>query len=243
MSAIPKPWDKVDPAPLPETEANLLDEVLSYAEAIASADAKADAESMAKAAALESLYQSMTWVKEWNAANPPKPDAVGRPVDPQSRNRFTQWLNWRAQRAGRSAPPPRHVYRLLDARRSVTYLTNGQISRRLTESALRPLKWYMKAGMPERISEVEALLAQAVADGATLDAKLVAKCVREHKATLGQRVLDKGKAVTRSRPIREKAEADFSFLLKQSGPDEAKDFIKWAVEQLKLRAVESKATA
>ena len=60
---------------------------------------------------------------------------------------------------------------------------------------------------------------------------------------MGQRTIDRGKAVARTRPIRKDAEDDFLRLFKQSGPDEAKDFIRWAVAQLKVRAVSNEATA
>lgn len=243
-SPIPKPWDKVDPAPLPEAEDYLLDEVLSYAEAVANADDDADSVSMQKAASLDLLYQSMTWVEEWNAANPPKPDAIGRPVDPKSRNRFAAWLNWRAQRTGRVAPVSRRVYQLLNAMQVETYLNPGTNKYDLTEKQLRPFGFYLKGGMTDRIPEVERMLVEAIeANGDQVDAKLVARVIREHKATLGQRSLDHGKAVARTRPIRKDAEDDFLRLFKQSGPDEAKDFIRWAVAQLKVRAVSNEATA
>ena len=104
MNPILKPWENVDPSPLPDTDASLLAELYEYAEQIADADSRNDSSSMDKAAKLEALYLSTAWSDEWSAAKPAKPhDAVGRPVDPRSRNRFNEWMQWRAGKEHRHA--------------------------------------------------------------------------------------------------------------------------------------------
>jgi len=100
MNIIVKPWENIDPSPLPDTDASLLAELYEYAEQIADADTRADSTSMEKAAKLEALYLSTAWSDEWSAAKPAKPDAVGRPPVPTSRNRFNEWMHWRAGKPG-----------------------------------------------------------------------------------------------------------------------------------------------
>ena len=130
----PRPWMEVDPEPLPAEDADLLEQVYEYAEMLASAESRADSVAMAKAEALERLYQRGTWAEEWNRARPPKPDAIGRPVDPLSRNRFAQWQAWRAEKERRRSLPSRRVYQLLNARAVASYL-NGRTKKAATEFA------------------------------------------------------------------------------------------------------------
>lgn len=229
----PRPWMEVDPEPLPAEDAALLAEVYDYADMLASAETQADSVAMAKAEALEKLYQRGTWAEEWNRARPPKPDAIGRPVDPLSRNRFAQWQAWRAEKERRASLASRHIYRLLNARAVATYLTRG--SNNLTERAVRPATWMLTHGYAERIPEVEALALQ-IADGAPITDKVMRKALSEWKAkNLTRKDIDRGKAIARSRPIRKRAEEDFTELVKQN-PVEAREFIKWAADVLRAEA-------
>lgn len=222
----------VDPEPLPDEDAALLAEVYDYAEMLASAETQADSVAMAKAEALERLYQRGTWADEWSRARPPKPDAIGRPVDPMSRNRFAQWQAWRAEKEHRRSLASRRIYQLLNAAAVRTYLHHGASN---SERAIRPAVWMLTHGYAERIPEVEALALQ-IADGAPITDRTMRKALSEWKAkNLSRKDIDRGKAIARSRPIRKRAEEDFSDLLKQN-PDEARDFIVWAQEEFKKAA-------
>lgn len=229
----PRPWMEVDPEPLPAEDAALLAEVYDYADMLSSAESKADSVAMAKAAALERLYQSQSWVEEWNRARPPKPDAIGRPVDPTSRNRFAQWLAWRGEKEQRNTLRSSRVYQLLTARKVASYFHLG--GNNLSEKVVRPAAWMLTHGYAERIHEVEAL-ALAIADGAPITDKVMRKALSEWKAkNLTRKDIDRGKAIARSRPIRKRAEEDFTELVKQN-PVEAREFIKWAADVLRAEA-------
>ena len=231
----PRPWMEVDPEPLPAEDAALLEQVYEYAEMLASAESRADSVAMAKAEALERLYQRGTWAEEWNRARPPKPDAIGRPVDPLSRNRFAQWQAWRAEKERRASLPSAHVYRLLNASKVRSYFTRGRNKSDVTERAVLPLSWMLTHGYAERIPEVEAI-AVTFADGGPITDRIMRKALAEWKAkNLSRRDLDRGKQQARSRPLRKRAEDEFGALLKQD-PAEAREFIKWAADQLREAA-------
>ena len=239
-SPIPKPWESVDPAPLPETEASLLAEVYEYAEQIAEADSRTDSSSMEKAAKLEALYQSTAWSDEWDAAKPAKPrDAVGRPVDPRSRNRFNEWLQWRAAKEHRIVLQRRHIYQLLTARDVRSYVRHGAYN---SERSLRPWAWMLKAKYADRLPEVERI-ALEIANGAPITEPIARKALAKWKAdVLGGREAKKASLAITARSRRTVAEADFKDLLMYDA-SEAREFVKWAADQLRLRAVPSKTEA
>src|SRR5829696_8509206 len=91
----------------------LLDEVAAYADRLADSDNLADTGSMAAAEALAELYEKREWVAEWLEQHPIKERKAyvgGRPPEPDSRNRFTQWLVWKEDQRQRRAPHSRHQY-------------------------------------------------------------------------------------------------------------------------------------
>lgn len=237
MNPILKPWENVDPSPLPDTDASLLAELYEYAEQIADADSRNDSSSMDKAAKLEALYLSTAWSDEWSAAKPAKPhDAVGRPVDPRSRNRFNEWLQWRAGKEHRKAPERRHVYRLLTAREIASYVSGRTYN---SEWALRPWAWMLKAKYGDRIPEVERI-ALEIANGKPITDAIARKALAQWKLeVLGGREAKKASLGITARSRRKVVEADFQDLLKHDA-SEAREFIKWAADQLRLRAVPAK---
>jgi hypothetical protein len=132
----------------------LLDEVATYADRLTDSDDLADTGSMAAAEALAELYEKREWVDEWLEQHPireRKAYVGGRPPDPESRNRFSQWLVWKEQQRQRQAPQTRHVYKLLYAQTVVSYLPRGQIT---SERTVRPLDWLRKNRYPDRVPEV-----------------------------------------------------------------------------------------
>jgi hypothetical protein len=237
MSIIIKPWENVDPSPLPDTDASLLAELYEYAEQIADADTRADSTSMDKAAKLEALYLSTAWSDEWSAAKPAKPhDAVGRPVDPRSRNRFNEWLQWRAGKEHRHALDRRYIYRLLTARDVANYVAPGHIT---TEKAIRPWAWMLKAKYGDRLPEV-VRIALEIANGKPVTESVARKALAQWKLeVLGGREAKKASLGITARSRRKVVEADFKDLLMHDA-NEAREFIKWAADQLRLRAVPAK---
>ena len=231
----PRPWEDVDPEPLPDEDAALLAEVYEYAEMLASAESQADGVAMAKAEALERLYQRGTWAEEWNRARPPKPDAVGRPVEPMSRNRFAQWQAWRARKDRRPCLGSSHVYRLLAARTLLSYFPPGGINSLSGEKSVRPLHWMLTNGHAERIPEVVAI-AQGIAGSGPLTDTVMRKALAEwKKANLSQRDINRGKRIARARPMRKVCETDFLLLLKQD-PEAAREFLKWGADTFRQAA-------
>ncbi len=107
---IPQPGDDVDPRPLPPEEQEAWDEIRAHEEAAAEEEARIDALSMKAAASLTELFEDDFWVREWSEVYPAPEGA-----DPRTRSRFTEWLNWRAEWAGRPAMPKGLVRRLLNA--------------------------------------------------------------------------------------------------------------------------------
>lgn len=237
MNPILKPWENVDPSPLPDTDASLLAELYEYAEQIADADSRNDFSSMDKAAKLEALYLSTAWSDEWSAAKAAKPhDAVGRPVDPRSRNRFNEWLQWRAGKEHRHALNRTRIYQLLTAREVGSYLHScGNNS----ESALRPWAWMLKAKYGERLPEVERM-ALEIADGKPVTDSVARKALAQWKLeVLGGREAKKASLGITARSRRKVVEVGFEDLFKHDA-SEAREFIKWAADYLRLRAVPAK---
>lgn len=237
MNPILKPWESVDPSPLPDTDASLLAELYEYAEQIADADLRNDSSSMDKAAKLEALYLSTAWSDEWSAAKPAKPhDAVGRPVDPRSRNRFNEWLQWRAGKEHRHALDRSRIYQMLTAREIASYVDRGRYN---SERSLRPWAWMLKAKYGERLPEVERM-ALEIANGKPVTSSIARKALAQWKLeVLGGREAKKASLGITARSRRKVVEADFQDLLKHDA-SEAREFIKWAADQLRLRAVPAK---
>ena len=236
MNPILKPWESVDPSPLPDTDASLLAELYEYAEQIADADSRNDSSSMDKAAKLEALYLSTAWSDEWSAAKPAKPDAVGRPPMPTSRNRFNEWMQWRAGKEHRTALRSRRIYQLLTAREVGSYLHSCANN---SESALRPWAWMIKAQYADRLPEVERI-AREIADGKPVTDSIARKALAQWKQeVLGGREAKKASLGIKARSRRKIAETDFKDLLLHD-VSEALEFIQWAQDQVRLRAVSAK---
>ena len=237
MNVIVKPWENVDPSPLPDTDASLLAELYEYAEQIADADSRNDSSSMDKALKLEALYLSTAWSDEWSAAKPAKPhDAVGRPVDPRSRNRFNEWLQWRAGKEHRHALDRRRIYQLLTASDVRSYVNRGTYN---SERSLRPWAWMLKAKYGERLPEVERI-ALEIANGKPVTESVAKKALAQWKQeVLGGREAKKASLGIKARSRRKIVETDFKDLLLHD-VSEALEFIQWAQDQVRLRAVSAK---
>lgn len=173
-----------------------------YADSLTTADDITNRDTMTVAAALDATYESKEWVAEWLEQKPvsAKPRA-GRPVDPESRNRFAQWLAWRLEQDGRHPLHGAHTYRLLDGARIARIISpeltaQGEIT---TERTLRPLKWFLKyyearipdvwaiavdlaQGDPSRVTSAHVKQAVAQYKGEVITPKGVNQIVKVHKA-------------------------------------------------------------
>lgn len=129
-----------------------------YADSLTTADDITNRDTMAVAAALDAAYESREWVAEWLERKPISKKRTGRPVDPESRNRFAQWLAWKLEQDGRHPLHGSHTYRLLDGATIAktidpSYFVSGELT---SEGTLRPLKWFLRY-YKERIPDVWAI--------------------------------------------------------------------------------------
>jgi hypothetical protein len=143
--------------PLPPKPDTLLDVVADYADRLAQSDTLADTGSMAAAKALAELYERREWVDEWLEQKPileKKAYIGGRPPEPDSRNRFTQWLAWKEEQRQRRAIRSSQAYGLFAAWEVRQVLsTTAEIT---SERVVRPLNWMRKNRYADRIPEVWA---------------------------------------------------------------------------------------
>jgi hypothetical protein len=231
-----KPWEDKTPEALPTTEAELLAEALQYADMIAKGEAELDKHSMAKAAAIEALYTSEVWVAEWMEANPPKKDAVGRPPVPNSRNRFAEWMRWRAQ--GRPTLGTNYINKLLRAQEINGYCRTGNST--FTEYTIRPLYWLLTNGpkhgetFADRIPQVERQAIEIAGSADRVTASDMRKAIAQFKKdigwTRGDATRSKGERKAKRHSMRFMTE--FSTVLTED-PAEAFRLIQWAAEQYK----------
>jgi hypothetical protein len=130
----------------------ILERLRAFAAQQSSADELADSGSLARAADLMALYEERgpDGRRRFAAELPPPAKARnrGRPVDPESFSRFTKWLVDQVPLKGSRA------YQLRDAHDLATnYFHRVEIIPD-SERALRPLKWLVKNGHSDHVSEV-----------------------------------------------------------------------------------------
>lgn len=233
-----KPWEGKKPeGELPAAEAKLLAEALEYAKLIAKGEAELDKQSMAKAEAIEALYTSEVWVAEWMEVNPPKKDAVGRPPVPNSRNRFAEWMRWRAQ--GKPTLGTTYINKLLRAQEIANY-GDKSLRNSFTAGTIRPLNWLLTNGpkhgetFADRIAEVEKKAIEIAGSADKVTAADMRKAIAEFKKdigwTRGDATRSKGERKAKRHSMRFMTE--FSTVLTED-PAEAFRLIQWAAEQYK----------
>lgn len=185
-------------------EAAALERLRAYREQIQRADRQADQNSLDRAADLELLYQAKQWVDQLPA--PKNTVWRGRPVDPQSRNRFASWV---LQQTGLH---PSRVRQLHDAREVIGLIDTPYQEFLSGEYSVRPLKRLRKLGYSESISEVLKRAVQ-LAEGQSVTSAETTQAVRDFLAThtSGQR-----RAAVAAETIRQRQErirAQFVVLL------------------------------
>lgn len=135
-----------------------LERVRAYAQQIRDGEQSVDSESLQRAADLALIYQDKRWVKELaDEGKAPKNKVYrGRPVDPESRNRFASWV---LTHEGLS---PVYTKKLLAAQTwRETYGYPVSIN---TERAIRPLYALERRGRGDQTAEVIALAAELAGD-------------------------------------------------------------------------------
>lgn len=207
----------------------LLDSIAEYAARVEKADKLAQADTITKAADLAALYDEGSWVEEWQEIKPAKKDALGN-VNPGSRSRFAQWLAWAEEQRGKTSPQSRHVNQLLYANEIVSVLpTSSRVSLAqmgVTESAIRPLQWLVKAKYEDRVPEVWARAVE-LADGEKVTRQHVLKARSEFRAQLTpaqDRAAIQGQ---RARTHRLKAQSAVEALWADRDVAEAEAFKQW----------------
>lgn len=207
-----------------------------YADSLLTADDIINRENLPVAAALDAVYESKEWVAEWLEQKPISQKRTGRPVDPESRNRFAQWLAWRLEQDGRHSLHGSWTYRLLDAATITktidpSYFATGEIT---TEWTLRPLKWFLKY-YKERIPDVWAIAVDlAGGDPSKVTRAHVKDAVRQYK---GEVITPKGVSqlvkVGKATRLRIRIKSEFAEMVELAQTDQkAKDELQRLAEEL-----------
>lgn len=214
----------------------LLDEVAAYADRLADSDRLADTGSMAAAEALSELYEKREWVPEWLEQKPIKERSAyvgGRPPEPDSRNRFSQWLVWKQEQRRERSLRSTQTYRLLTAHEVKGYFPSGEIT---SEAVLRPLYWLRTHRYAHRIPEVWqravdlAGAAQYVTSAHTRQA--LAEWKKEVLGTAGYQAAVRTK---RAETHRLKAQGAIDTLWADGDQDEIQKFSRWLESYLQER--------
>jgi hypothetical protein len=132
----------------------------TYARKLRDGEQAADRDSLERAADLALIYADKRWVKDLEAEGKAPKNKVyrGRPVDPESYNRFAGWV---LTHEGLST---RHTARLLKAHDwQANYPTSGRVI--LTEGAIRPLYALERRGRGDQTPEVVARAQKLAGDG------------------------------------------------------------------------------
>lgn len=218
----------------------LLDEVAAYADRLADSDKLADKGSMATAEALAELYEKGEWVAEWLEQKPILPKKAyigGRPPEPNSRNRFAQWLVWKEGQRRRRSPQGRTTYQLLNAHEVQSYLRSAQIT---SEGTIRPLDWLRKNKYLDRADEVceRAVVLAGSADLVT-SAHTKQALAEWKKDVLGSQAVKAAIRTAKAGRDRAKAQTSVQTLFADGDQTEVERFHQWYIDF--VRASQKKA--
>lgn len=183
---------------------------------------------MDRAAEMVALYEDQD--KRWVKDIPPPKNKIwrGRPVDPESFNRFSGWL---VQQTGLT-PGSARRWKLAHEVAS-EFLLHGAI-KPTAEAEVRPLVPLRKLGYGDQI---DVLWRRAVdlAGGEEPTSNQVKKMVAEFKKDLGSATVKRAQRQARAKELRDIALADLKKLYEFDGSDVAQqvidDFVAWADER------------
>lgn len=152
-----------------------LERVRAYAEKIRTGERAVDQESLDRAADLAVLYEDKRWVQELaDEGKAPKTKIFrGRPVDPESRNRFASWV---LTREGLS---PSYTRALLQAKDWRDRFSDNALAINLTVRTQRPLYALDSRGRGDHTGEVIARAQELAGDGQRITSAHTRKAVSE----------------------------------------------------------------
>lgn len=209
----------------------LLDEIAAYADRLADSDKLADTGSMATAEALAELYEKRDWVDEWLEQKPiqeRKAYVGGRPPEPDSRNRFAQWLVWKEEQRQKSALRSAQTYRLLNAHETRGYFSHVRIN---SERAVRPFDWFRKNRYTDRIPEAEKLAIALAGSASKVTEIHTRQAVADwKKEVLGTKGVKEAVRTAKAARDRAKAQTYVRTLWADGDDDEVKKFDAWYKE-------------
>jgi len=209
----------------------LLDEIAAYADRLADSDKLADTGSMATAEALAELYEKREWVEEWLEQHPiqeRKAYVGGRPPEPDSRNRFSQWLVWKEEQRQRRALRSAYTYRLLNAHEVRGYFSTVEIT---SEGTIRPLDWFRKNRYLDRIPEVEKRAINLAGSASKVTAAHTRQAVADWKReVLGTKGVKEAVRTAKAERDRIRAQSYVRTLWADGDDDEMKKFDAWYKE-------------
>jgi hypothetical protein len=219
VELVPPSTDEYDTA---------LARVRAYAEKIRAGEKAADQESLDRAADLAILYEDKRWVEdEAIAGRAPKTKVFrGRPVDPESRNRFASWV---LTHEGLS---PSYTRRLLAVH---TWRSNYCASGTLippTEGAIRPLYALERRGYGDDTPKVLAR-AKEIAGDMPVTSAHIKESLSEFWAAV-PKVEQKYKlTVRKAEQLRKKTIADFDLLIEMGAYGDAQEALRVAAQHLR----------
>lgn len=208
-----------------------LAELGEYADQLAQSEGLADRDSLSRAITTQRLYESFSWVEEWNAQKPIPQRSYGRPADPRGRNRFSQWLAWRLEKDGHRPIRGSHSYRLLDAAAVVTSFPSWGKKSMRSEAAVRPLTWLSKHQYADRIPDVwERAVELAGSENAVTSVHTRQAVNAWKKDTLGTKGIKQAVRTAKAARDRAKAQVQVQQLFADGDQAEVERFHQWYID-------------
>lgn len=209
-----------------DEDAAALERIRAWVDQSRSLEGEAQKATMERAADMVRLYERKHWVKD---VPPPKNKVWrGRPVDPESFNRFSGWL---LQQTGLSTGRAREFER---AHRVVQEFLVRAPLKPTRAFLVRPFVPLRKMGYGDRIPDLWQR-AVDLADGREPTAEQVKKVIADFRKELGAATVKRAQAQGRAKELRDLALADLQKLYELEGSDTVQqvidDFVTWANQQ------------
>lgn len=227
----------------------LLDTVASYADRLAESDQLADTGSMTTAEALAELYEKREWVDEWLEQKPireKKAYVGGRPPEPDSRNRFAQWLVWKEEQRKRRSLRSTQTYDLLNVHAIAEVISDAgnNLPETATGRTLRTLHWLRKNKYADRIPEVWKRAVELAGTADAVTSAHTRQALNEwKKEKLGSKGVKQAVREAKAERYRRQAQTDVQQLFAAGDQDEVEKFHQWYVDFLRAQQSEQKDAA
>ncbi len=197
--------------------------VAAYRDQLERADRQADQNSLDRARDLELLYQAKHWVDEMPA--PKNKVWRGRPVDPESRDRFAKWA---LQKTGLTPSRVGYLHRAHDV--VTLYLDAVQI-KPTGEFAVRPFARLRRAGYGDRIPEVYKRAVE-LAEGRPPTSAETRQAVRDFLAQWNPAQRHAASKAETANRHRLKAKTAVEIMLADGDQDQLGRFHQWYMSQV-----------